>query len=416
MPIDIVGTNEFDKHPLTFSTKARYVLVPVVVADKAGDPVAGLKKEDFRLQENGKDQVISSLEEIVPTAAPLPSGPAKNKNEASNEAAIENKAPRRLTIIAIDVVNTPFSDQARARQQVLAFLAKSLEADSLYQVVAVENNGLRVLHDYTQSSEDLIATVQKLNSRFTASDRVDNAALGDFNSKGGGEVGPRGGLTVTPGATSVGPSGNAYTLDPRVNLEAWAEAQNAASEGQYASFVSDAAAESTLTAFQQIAERTSGIPGRKSLIWITGSFPFSIDPATARVSNGTDFDVYQHVMQELSDQMIVLYPVDARGVLTSNPDATMHLTRTQNAFPGAWLDDISNRQLDVLNTMISFADMTGGRAYINTNDTAGETHSVPFDRAHHYVLNHPLDNNNPVPMAQDYSESWKLQRARRGTT
>jgi VWFA-related protein len=381
---------EFDKHLLTFSTKVQYVLVPVVVIDKAGNPVAGLKKEDFRLQENGKDQVISSLEEIVPVATPLPSGPAKSKDEATNEAAIENNAPRRLTIIAIDFVNTPFSDQARARQQVVAFLAKSLEPDSLYQVVAVENNGLRVLHDYTQSSEDLIATVKKLNSRFTASDRVDSGALRDFNSKGS-----MGGLAqVTPGATSVGPSRNAYTLDPRVDFAAWAEGQNAAGEGQYASFVANAAVESTLTAFQQIAERTSGIPGRKSLIWITGGFPFSIDPATARVSNGANFDVYQHVMQELSDQMIVLYPVDARGVLMANPDATMHLTRTQNAFPGALLADISNRQLDVLNTMTSFADMTGGRAYIGTNDTAGAIHSAAMDGSHYYLLSYPVDKSN----------------------
>ncbi len=382
---------EFDKHPLTFFTKVQYVLVPVVITDKSGNPVPGLKKQDFRLQENGKDQVISSLEEIIPSATPLPSGP-KNKNEASNEAAIENRAPRRLTIIAIDLVNTPFADQVRARRQVIAFLAKSLEPDSLYQVVSVEKNGLKILHDYTQNSEDLIATVKKVNSRLTASDKVDPDALRNFNSKGGSTEGMT--MQVSAGATSVGPSGNDYSLDPRASLSDWADALNAAPEGQYASFMSNAAAESTLTAFQEIAERTSGIPGRKSLIWITGGFPFSIDPASARVSNGTNFEVYQHVMQELSDQMIALYPVDARGVMTSNIDATMRIRGAQHAFPAALPADISNRQLDILNTMISFADMTGGRAYINTNDTAGAIHSAALDGAHYYLLSYPVDKSN----------------------
>ena len=44
----------YDKTPLTFSSKAIYVLVPVVVTDKDGKPVAGLKKEDFHVQENGE--------------------------------------------------------------------------------------------------------------------------------------------------------------------------------------------------------------------------------------------------------------------------------------------------------------------------------------------------------------------------
>ena len=46
---------EYEKGLLTFSTKAQYVLVPAVVTDKTGHPISGLRKEDFRLQENGKE-------------------------------------------------------------------------------------------------------------------------------------------------------------------------------------------------------------------------------------------------------------------------------------------------------------------------------------------------------------------------
>jgi len=385
---------EYDKGLLTFSTKAQYVLVPAVVTDKEGHPVSGLKKEDFRLQENGKDQGISSVDEIVPITAPLVAPPAQKTNEASNELAIENKAPRRLIIVAIDMVNTPFFDQVRSRQQVIEYLSKSLEPDSLYQIVAVENNGLRVLHDYTRSTGDLIATIATIRSRFAPMDRVDPSAMLDPSSKG--MSGGNGVAIGTAGATSVGPTGLQYRMDPQHDhdLTSWVEAVNAASEGQYAGYVAEAAADSTLTALHQIAERTSGVPGRKSLIWVTGGFPFSIDPATARVSNGTSFAVYQHVMQELTDEMIALYPVDARGLLTSTVDATVHLTRAANAYPGYALADVSNRQRDILDTMRCFADMTGGRAYLNTNDTAGAVHAAALDGSHYYLLSYPVDKSN----------------------
>jgi hypothetical protein len=121
-----------------------------------------------------------------------------------------------------------------------------------------------VLHDYTQSPADLIATVKKVRSRFTAADRVDSAALSDFNSKGN-----IGSSTVTPGATSIGPSGNGYGLrDERgkIDIDTWAAAQSGATERPYAQSVAAAAAESTLTAFHQLAQRTGGVPGRKSLV------------------------------------------------------------------------------------------------------------------------------------------------------
>ena len=45
-----------DRKPLTFSTKAQYVLVPVIVRDKSQAAVKGLKKEDFTILEDGKSQ------------------------------------------------------------------------------------------------------------------------------------------------------------------------------------------------------------------------------------------------------------------------------------------------------------------------------------------------------------------------
>jgi len=381
----------YQKTPLKFTTKAQYVLVPVVVTDKDGNPVSGLKKEDFRVEENGKNQVIASVDEIVPISGALHKTPLMNPHEASNELAIRNLAPQRLIIIAIDMVNTSFFDQTRARRQVISYLSETLEEDNLYQVVSIEENGLRVLHDYTENSADLIAGLKKLRSHFTAMDRIDPAL---FESFGGKIVGPV--TSITPGATAVGPNGVGSTLSGTQDFEEWALAERASTEQPYAQVVAAAAAGSTLTAFQQIAQRSSGIPGRKSLVWITGGFPFSLDPATASISEGVPFDVYQHVMQELSDQMIAIYPVDARGLLTTNVDASIDLRfqHTVNFNQEYLVADKANRQVDVLETMELIADMTGGRAFVNTNDTTGAVRAAAKDGSRYYLLSYPLDTNN----------------------
>jgi VWFA-related protein len=380
---------EYEKGLLTFSTKAQYVLVPAVVTDKDGNPVSGLKKQDFVLEENGKKQVISSVDEIVPAAGVSSKAPGGNPNVASNELAIQNRAPQRLIIIAIDMVDTPFFDQVRARQQVISYLSETLEENSLYQVVSIEDKGLRVLHDYTQNSADLIATLRKVRSHFTAMDRLDPALFNSFGAKIEGPV-----TSVTPGATAVGPSGVGSRLSAQTDFEEWALAERASTERPYAQMLAAKNAGTTLAAFQQIAQRASGIPGRKSLVWITGGFPFSLDPATASVSEGVPFDIYQHVMQELSDQMIAVYPVDARGLLTTSVDATVRLPAVENFNQSYMVADKANRQTDILDTMRLVADLTGGRAFVNTNDTTGAVRSAAEDGSRYYLLTYPLDKSN----------------------
>jgi hypothetical protein len=154
------------------------------------------------------------------------------------------------------------------------------------------------------------------------------------------------------------------------------------------------AASSTLTAMQQIAQRSSGIPGRKSLIWITGSFPFSIDPGSASVSEGTAFAIYQHTMQLLENQLISVYPVDARGLVTAQMDATTsNSARQLQSNPGLYRD-MSNQLLDTLNTMRAFADMTGGHAYVNNNDTAGAIRDAAQDGSDYYMLSYAVDKSD----------------------
>jgi VWFA-related protein len=375
----------YDKSPLTFTSKAIYVLVPVVVTGNDGKPVTGLKKEDFHVQENGRERSVASLEDIRTSTAPI-SPPSVAGNEVRNLTS-SDATPRRLVIITLDMVNTPFEDQTRARRALINYLSENIDPDSLYQLVTVENNGLRILHDYTEDTATLIATLKKVGSK----PPTVKGDPGFVLRAGSTDMGPDAAVSVgedpESGTPLLGPPELRERLARFLSVTGMEEIQS-----QQAN-----AANSTLSAFQQIAERASGVPGRKSLIWITGSFPFSIDPGTASVSDGTSFTAYQNVMRLLENQLISVYPVDARGLVTAELDATTHISARHLGAATGLQGDMSNRLLDTLNTMRAFADMTGGRAYVNTNDTRGAIREAVQDGSSYYLLTYAVDKSDRRP-------------------
>src|SRR5260370_33430162 len=64
---------------VTFTSSSTLVIVNCFVRDKSGNPVEGLKKEDFRLLEDGKPQNISVFE-FQKLEDPTPAPAAKIKS------------------------------------------------------------------------------------------------------------------------------------------------------------------------------------------------------------------------------------------------------------------------------------------------------------------------------------------------
>src|SRR5271156_3463200 len=71
--------------PTTFTSRVNLVVVPVVVRDRDGKAVGGLKQEDFQLFDKGKPQVISKFSIETTTGTPQ-NNLAGNGNPATAEA------------------------------------------------------------------------------------------------------------------------------------------------------------------------------------------------------------------------------------------------------------------------------------------------------------------------------------------
>src|SRR4051812_36459585 len=124
-----------------FTSGTNFVQVPVIV-QRSGKHVSGLKKEDFALRQDGKDQPIASFEEIHAEGA-TQTGEAQA--QFGNQAG---QIPPQITIIALDMVNTPNLDRAYFTQEFQRFLEKSGKFPGPIGVVAIERSGIQILKGF----------------------------------------------------------------------------------------------------------------------------------------------------------------------------------------------------------------------------------------------------------------------------
>jgi VWFA-related protein len=106
-------------------SRSQLVLVPVVVTNKSGEHVSGLKRDAFRIEESGKVREAGIFEEIT-TVAPDTKTRAALPAQGHSNFTFGNTDGWRITIVLMDMVNTPVLAQNQAKLQLIKYLEKSL--------------------------------------------------------------------------------------------------------------------------------------------------------------------------------------------------------------------------------------------------------------------------------------------------
>ncbi len=365
-----------DEGKVEFRTQTVLIQVPVVVTDKSGNHLRGLNKGDFTIFENGKAQKVSTFEEMTTSTAPL-SAPAAAPAGQFRNLAIDSSQLRNIVVVVLDTVNTPFLDQTYGRQQLIKYLAQNVDSGQVMALMVITTHGLKV--------------IQGLNG--------DPAKLADALKRVSGELPALTGVSAQSQETAL--SGDSQQLSQAVgasfgsdsllgSLNSFVEHGDAIE----AQFYQSNAIETTMNGFLGIAWSLSGVPGRKSLIWATGGFPFAMDsPST--VPGGYLSLLYERTMLALNDAQISVYPVDVRGLVNSpsfvggrSSGLSGGIPTTRQTTNRMWLNQ---SKIDTLN---DFADMTGGKAFYNTNDIAGSFKRAADDASSYYLLGYYLDTSN----------------------
>ncbi len=356
-----------------FRTNADLVLVDVVVREK-GKAVEGLSASEFHVTENGQEQKVTIFEEHKATDAVQASkGPALPEHVYSDfpEYAVASAA----NVLLLDALNTPISDQKYARQQMIKYLHK-IPAGTRVAVFTLGSR-LQMVRGFTT---DQGAVEQAIGGKRgaaqtspVAADPLDTSAsaLTNFGAEG-------------PGMTAM-------ALDSFSK-----ESEN---------FGADVRVRMTIAALEQLARYLGALPGRKNLIWFSGSFPINMDPD---ISNGDTGEVlnYGPLVQELDEQLararVAMYPVDARALMTlpnanpaNDPGGGQTLT-LQSVIAGAMTNDLRQPQQWWSShvTMEKMAEETGGKAYYDTNAVGQAVEYAIADGSNYYTLGYVPTNRN----------------------
>lgn len=369
-----------------YRTGVNVVLVPVVVTDKQGRHVSGLTAADFELKQDGNVQKIASVDEVSAetTRARRPSLPP---NMFTNQVAAEH--PKKLEILALDLINNPFVNQADARRGLLSFLAKGSSEDTLIALVAFRPDGVHFVHNFTSDPAVLAAAVRKLQAGPTARDLPTAEVPGDVDAEASQLA------TIIAGGGSITPAST--PAEARAQL-AGAQATVDASRASQNSLV-------TMECFQVLSQYFAAVPGRKSLVWASVGFNFSLGGMAGEVTGGTTAEVWERTVRMLQDANIAVYPVDVGGLLPTS--ALQTATSVQNMLiasdgsqggiasrsaglasveAGRFLDPVETKH----STMRTVAEMTGGRPYYNMNDLDELFRRAGFDSGQYYMLAYPI--------------------------
>jgi VWFA-related protein len=341
----------------------RLVVVNVVVHDKKGAPVAGLTRDDFRVFDGGKEEKISVFSVERRGAMHGPTEPLSH-DVFSNRMARQGGIPISITAILLDgsggwSSTTGLEYFAYARQQLIKFLSQ-LQPQELVALY-VYGRGLSVIQDFTSDPSPLIEALrQSGNAAASAPD-----------------TGPQPGAPETPLQGLSGPAAVAASrLDARMY-----DSVNARF-GDYWRL-------DRLEALEAIANHLSGLPGRKSLIWLTSGVPLPLESSAhfglghPGGSSPLVEDKVRQTILALNQADVALFPVDSRGLFT-NPDFK---AENEGRVPyelgvRGGLDAMTLQ----IQAMIYWGEETGGRAFYNTNDLRSAMRAALDDSEITYTL------------------------------
>ncbi len=357
----------------TLHAGTQLVIVDVGVQDRSGHAIHGLKHEDFVVTEQKKPQTVRYFDEHSATADQKP-GPAMPPMPPGTFTDYTPVAPdSTLNVLLIDALNTPMKDQMFVRQQLLEFVKH--EKPGVRTAIFGLTNRLVMLQGFTADPAVLQAAVQhRLMAR--ASVLMDDPVSGGETEK----------LSDTMQDLGMG-SALMQTVATVQQFEAEQASMQTQMRVQY-----------TMDAFNALGHYLSNFPGRKNLLWFSGSFPIQIepdptiqDPFAVMADNNEEF---RQTTNLLTNARTAVYPIDGRGLMTPPMfDAANSGARSGPAF-AAQGEKFSRTQAAEHMTMEQMASDTGGQAFYNTNGLWQAAEKAIDAGSNYYTLAYTPNDRN----------------------
>ncbi len=401
VPLAALGQQE-----TTIKIEVRQVLVPVVVTDRAGRHVTGLKAEDFKVFEDGVEQPIVSFgTELAPGAPSAPAAPTPLAPQASTPAAlpaVASPAPiRRTYLVLIDTLLMSFSSAERLRKALPKLFGQEKDGEAQYALAALGSN-LRILRSVTRKPEEVLAAAESHSlMRAIRESSAGNLAGQDEQLRTMLETYCRQCECITTGA----PLGGPFILQSSFFCEGLMQKME--------NFVANTARErsalfrSFLSRLAEIIQLAGRQPGKR--IMILASDGLDLKPGedlyhlVANYTNRPSFPLrnpverLEHELDEVARVAtasdVVIYTVDARGVppptagaFSSEIQGGRFVRRDMGRAMSEMVTQVSLTENAKQDTLARLAGVTGGLFFRGNSDLSKGMRQAFEDERAYYVL------------------------------
>ena len=357
-----------------FPERADLVVVDVVVADKQGHPVRGLRKEDFTILDERQPQAIASFEAVhVPESpAAVTAAAAAVRPRLVTNAQPADRGGRTFTIV-FDNVHLSTLHAYRAKQAVASFLEQGVREGDRVSLLAT-GGGAWWSTRMPAGRADLLALIKGLEGR-RQRDVSTREQVTDFEAirihlyqdrMVGNRVARRfDQLGVTLRETDRGREMREIYL-PGVN-HPLVEARAAEAYQQLRRRLNI-----TLSALERALAALEGSRGRKGLVLVSEGFV--LDP---------NLDGFKKVVEAARRANVALYFVDTRGLegLSSTFGAELAALPDARDYGAMWADTSQDAEGAEM-----LAVDTGGFSVRNTNDVARGIERIAGESESYYLV------------------------------
>lgn len=376
-----VSTAEVTSHDTqpTFQLHVQHneVLVRVVVRDSKGQTVSSLTKDDFRIFDNRKPQVITHFALETTAGQPgvaSPSSPGAAGTTTTPSGAAPIVLPRRFMALFFDDIHTEFGDLVRTRDAAEHYLTSALEPGDRAGIFT--SSGQNQL-DFTDDRQKLHDALFSLRPRPMPSGGGECPVITDYQAYKIAEQ-------QDPTALQVAETDALYECPCPQPPVPCPEAQPNYLENLSRRILSsvELSSQYVFQNLEALCRRMAEVAGQRSIV--VASPGFFTDTETAELED---------VIDRALKQNVVIGTLDARGLYVDIPGGDASQRSTGNPMMmGLKVQMQTESLLADEGVLASLASETGGVYFHNNNDLAeGFRRAGGFPEAY-YVLTFAPDD------------------------
>ncbi|MEM7581801.1 MAG: VWA domain-containing protein [Acidobacteriota bacterium] len=253
------------------STEVNVVNIDVVVTDKEGRPVNGLTRDDFRLATEGQPTEISNFFAVEAGRTVLRADEqGVSEPEADDSTAVE---PAHL-ILYVDNANIRSIHRARVFERLRDFLLAHRQFNARVMLVS-NDRSLAVRQTFTSVPHEIFVALKELQEESTVGPRFENDYLQIVRAIEDVNVDEGSGLFETkgPGGLNEDDVDSGADSQERLTTRTITQARPIMAQIRAYSAQRFQHTQQTLRVLRQLTDIAAGLPGRKSVIYVSDGLP-----------------------------------------------------------------------------------------------------------------------------------------------